>query len=499
MEFNNKSIAITILCSFAIFFSIYFVFAVNVSPLTYSVNESVNSLYNITITDMNITGVNITLPSNFTFVAGTNGTNASNVVLVNFTNITGGVLIWTNTTTQFYLLNNTNTTLFWFNATASYPGTYNLSISAMNGTSTYTNASIQITVNDTSSPTASFGTNPINALNASAASVNFGMKCSDGYSVNDAELWGNFSGTWALNSTNGSMVNNTFWNVSLNLSDGRYIWGVYCNDSAALNNTDWTDTNRTLIVDTTNPSATASCTSATISTGDSLTCTCSNSDATSGVNTSTASSTPDTSASGSFTYTCSVEDYSGNSASSTFTYTISGGGGTSSGASSNFWTAGTFVIADSQFEESYTKELSKKQRIKVSVGYETHYIGVVDLSDSTATINITSDPQQVILTVGDERKVEVSGDDYYDILIKLNSIAAGKANITIQSINELVTEEQIVEEEQKQEASEGLKEIETGEDVPEESKNLNWLWILIIVVLIVGYILLKKFYINKKK
>jgi len=123
---------------FSILLSLYLVFAVNVSPLTNSVNESTSTVYNLTISDVNITQVNITLPNNFTFVSGTNGTNASNVVLVNFTNITGRVLIWTNSTSQFYLLNGTNTTRFWFNATASYPGTYNFTISVMNATNTYT-------------------------------------------------------------------------------------------------------------------------------------------------------------------------------------------------------------------------------------------------------------------------------------------------------------------------------------------------------------------------
>jgi len=51
------------------------------------------------------------------------------------------------------------------------------------------NHSVNITVNDTSNPTASFGTNPATTLNSSAASVTFDMKCSDGYTANDAVLW----------------------------------------------------------------------------------------------------------------------------------------------------------------------------------------------------------------------------------------------------------------------------------------------------------------------
>jgi len=432
---------------------------------------------------VNITQVNITLPTNFTFNLSSDGTNASDVVLVNFTNITGNILIWTNDTFQFYLLNETNTTTFWFNASASYPGTYEINISVMNTTDTYGLATnISVEVNDTTAPNASFGTNPINVTNASTTGVTFDLKCSDGYAVNDIEFWGNFSsGTWALNQTNATNVaNDSFWNVSLNLSDGRYIWGVYCDDSAG--NSDWTDTNRTLIVDTTDPAPSASCTASTLSKGSALTCSCSATDATSGVNASatTAGSTPDTSNTGTFTYTCSATDYSGNSASSTFTYAISGSGGGASSGSTSFYTQGTFIVSDQQFKDSFTKELSKKQRFKLKVGYETHHVGVVDLTTSTATINISSDPQQIILTVGDERKVEVNNDKYYDVLVTLNSIDNNKANITIKSINELITDEQVSEEQQNQEASEELKDIEApGEPPIDTESNLLWLWILI--------------------
>ncbi|MFA5953136.1 MAG: hypothetical protein WC812_00935 [Candidatus Pacearchaeota archaeon] len=495
MKLKVKSFAILI-SSLLILFSIYFVFALIVSPSSYSVNESVTSLYNITIRDVNITQVNITLPANFTFSATSNGTNASNVVRANFTNITGNILIWTNSTSQFYLINGTNTTTFWFNATANYPGNYNFSVSVMNATNTYVNNSINITVNDTTNPTASFGVNPVDVFNSSTASLTFDLKCSDGYSVNDAELWGNWSGSWALNQTNASMVNNTFWNVSLNLSDGFYIWGVYCNDSAI--NSDWTNTNRTLVVDVTNPTAVASCTASTIHTGDLITCSCSGTDATSGVNSTSAGSTPDTSNGGTYTYTCNVIDFSGNSASSTFTYTISGGGSSSSSTTSNnFWNKGTFFISDSQFKESFSQELSKQQRFKVNVEFESHYIGVVDLTSSTVTINVSSNPQQAVLIVGDERKFEVNGDEYYDILVKLNSINGEKANLTVQSINEFITQEQIIEEKEKEDSSKNLKDIET-EKTFNKLKGLWWLWVLIILILSVGgYFLFKKS--SKKK
>ncbi|NQU84752.1 MAG: hypothetical protein HQ541_03240, partial [Mariniphaga sp.] len=59
-----------------------------------------------------------------------------------------------------------------------------------------------------------------------------------------------------------------------------------------------------------------------------------------------------------------------------------------------------------------------------------HYVGVTKLTTTTATINISSTPQEATLIVGDERMFEVSGDGYYDILVKLNSIENNRANVT---------------------------------------------------------------------
>ncbi len=64
------------------------------------------------------------------------------------------------------------------------------------------------------------------------------------------ELWGNFTGEFKLNQTNNSPLNNLMNSFYLNLSDGRYLWNIRCNDSfgnSAFNG------NKTFYVDTTFP------------------------------------------------------------------------------------------------------------------------------------------------------------------------------------------------------------------------------------------------------
>ena len=118
---------------------------------SYSINEDVGFIYNISVNNTdagqtaNITQVNITFLSNtFSFIASSNGTDAAST----FTN-TSSVLSWTNTST--YLINGSQWKYFWFNATASTPGNYNITITTVNGTQAYY-YNISVRVNDTTAP-----------------------------------------------------------------------------------------------------------------------------------------------------------------------------------------------------------------------------------------------------------------------------------------------------------------------------------------------------------
>ena len=119
-----------------------------------SVNENTVAVYNFSVNNTqaieNVSGVNVTLPSGFVFVSGS---NATDVAVSNFTN-TSTVLTWLNTS----LVLNGSVQYFWFNATSSVtPGDYNFTIVASNSTGVYAIQNISVTVNDTSVPVVSGG------------------------------------------------------------------------------------------------------------------------------------------------------------------------------------------------------------------------------------------------------------------------------------------------------------------------------------------------------
>lgn len=161
---------------------------------------------------------------------------------------------------------------------------------------------------------------------------------------------------------------------------------------------------------------------------------------------------------------------------------VTTGGG---GVGTAFWKK-TITITEEEFEEGYTKELEEKHRLKVKINESYHYVGVVELTSTTVTINVSSEPQQATLAIGDLRKFDVTEDSWYDLSVKLNSISDNKADITIKSIREKVTEEPG--------AADTTREIVEEEE--EEKASLMWLWVTLIIIVVVVVVV---FYFLKRK
>ena len=166
-------------------------------------------------------------------------------------------------------------------------------------------------------------------------------------------------------------------------------------------------------------------------------------------------------------------------ATSTTTTTSSSSGGNA--AVNNFWTGLTIIVSENQLKEGYSKDIEKKQRFKISINKEIHYVGLVSLTDKTATINISSTPQQAVFNIGDEKKFDVNSDGNYDLLVKLNSIVNDAVNISVKAIDEkILTEENIVSEKENI-SNNSLENSSTG-------LNLFVLVVIIIVLVIIGII-----------
>jgi hypothetical protein len=170
-----------------------------------------------------------------------------------------------------------------------------------------------------------------------------------------------------------------------------------------------------------------------------------------------------------------------------------------SASTTAYWTT-TYAPDSSDFsnETGYVKELALQSRVKVNISSSSHYVGVVGLTSTKATINISSTPQQAVFNIGDEKKFEVTGDDYYDLFVKLNGISNNKANTSIRTIHEKIPNLGSSSSSLNSSSSESGEQVRDS-SLEEGTENVigQKIWIVLVVIIVVlfgvlGYYLFKK-------
>ncbi len=102
----------------------------------------------------------------------------------------------------------------------------------------------------------------------------------------------------------------------------------------------------------------------------------------------------------------------------------SGGGGGGGGGGTNTYEKGNLVSA-------VTQSLAKGDVVKFSLQGQPHHLKLTDLTNKTATFNLSSVTETFTLTVGQEKKKDFDGDGSFDVSIILKSITGSKANVTL--------------------------------------------------------------------
>lgn len=174
-----------------------------------------------------------------------------------------------NPTNTTYLSRSINLTIAFFGSISNtwyFNGTTNITFTGTETTyyANYGSNEVTVYVNDTTGsinssdkiifssigvyPTPKFGIYYVNDSNSSSGSIRFDMACSANTAIDSVQLWGNWTGTWSANVTNGSISNNSWWNYTVTgIPNGiGFVWAVRCNDTE--NNIAWTSINRTFSV-----------------------------------------------------------------------------------------------------------------------------------------------------------------------------------------------------------------------------------------------------------
>jgi parallel beta-helix repeat protein len=151
-----------------------------------------------------------------------------------------------------------------------------------------------------------------------------------------------------------------------------------------------------------------------------------------------------------------------------------GGGGGGGGGGGSDWTVTYTTLTDSQFSLGYTKELAIKSRIGFKIGNETHYVGVINVTSTAVTVNVSSTPQQKIMKIGEEWKVDVNGDGSSDVLVKLAGINNSRATVDIQKAEEVAST--VGDSDSNESSSDSSNEAETsGGELGSFEEGMSWI------------------------
>ncbi len=143
----------------------------------------------------------------------------------------------------------------------------------------------------------------------------------------------------------------------------------------------------------------------------------------------------------------------------------------------------TYNPTKEKLQDGYTLFLRKNYKVNFELSNESHILNIDSVGNDSVNITISSEPQTKMLSVGDEVKFELDGDNIYDFSVKLNSVSGIVAEFFMKTISEEIPEGEVNEEDDSLIDSVG----EGIEDVIDEAKK-SWVWIIGIIVLLVAII-----------
>lgn len=154
----------------------------------------------------------------------------------------------------------------------------------------------------------------------------------------------------------------------------------------------------------------------------------------------------------------------------------SGGGGGGGGGAAT----ATYEPSSEQMASGYTKALKKGDKIK----FENHSLTANYIGNNFVNLSIMSNPINILLFIGEEKKINLSSIKYYDLYLKLNGIANNAANLTIKTIYE-----EIAKEEEKEAEEKTVTNVAIANEKIEEKMTIRAYNFKVILVVIGGIII----------
>lgn len=98
-------------------------------------------------------------------------------------------------------------------------------------------------------------------------------------------------------------------------------------------------------------------------------------------------------------------------------------------------------ISDNALSQGTSTILKESKEVKFNLNEEEHSLILNSMSADSASITIQPELINIILNMGEIQKFDLDSDGTYDLLIELNNITSGKADIYIKKISEVICTE----------------------------------------------------------
>ena len=290
---------------------------------------------------------------------------------------------------------------------------------------------------------------------------NCSMLCEDGIGLSNVTfyLW-NLSSYLIYNFTNNvlGVTNSSVFNYTFS-SEGNYSWNCLATNN--LSESSWASNNNSIVYDSTSPILNSTGTLVTSSTAAVSIST--NEYCNSSINYGPDENLGTIFSSGTFLmtdtysltvlnsstkyyYNLSYCDHAGNCfTNGTFSFTtsaaetVSSSGGGGGGGGSATPTPTVYEVKPEEINNGITKPLKAEEKISFKDSKNSaHTITLNSVKKSWVNITIMSSPINLVLSLGQEIKLNLTSKEYYDLYVKLVSINDNFANITIKKINESI-------------------------------------------------------------
>ncbi len=100
-----------------------------------------------------------------------------------------------------------------------------------------------------------------------------------------------------------------------------------------------------------------------------------------------------------------------------------------------------YSVNEKTIQQGYSKGMEAGWKIDFLIENESHVLRVNSVLSSEISITVSSESQNAILKIGEEKKFELTGDEFYDFYVRLDNISGIRAEIFVQEISERISDE----------------------------------------------------------